>query len=141
MKHLRHALVLFVLLAWCAVAWAEPEVSSGLLAEGTRWQTPYYVMDSGVDGPTLLVTGGIHGNEPAGYRAAEQIRHWPIVKGTLVVVPKANVPGLKANTRNMPGEPEERRNLNRNFPGDRLEEGARGEIAQALWQFVQHLAG
>jgi len=127
----------FTVLLLCRAAAADPAATSGLLAEGTRWETPYYTTDSGVDGPTLLVVGGVHGNEPAGARAAEQIRHWPVVKGRLVVVPRANVPGLEANTRFLPGEPEDRRDLNRNFPGDRLEDGARGEIARALWEFVE----
>jgi len=135
--HNTHLVPLSLLLVWCGVAGAEPAVTSRLLAEGTRWETPFYVSDSGIDGPTLLVVGGIHGNEPAGSRAAEQIRHWPVVKGRLVVVPKANVPGLAANTRHLPGEPENRRDLNRNFPGDRLEDGARSEIGRALWQFVE----
>jgi putative intracellular protease/amidase len=126
-----------LLFVWCAVAGAEPALTSGLLAEGTRWETPFYVSDSGVDGPRLLVVGGIHGNEPAGSRAADQIRHWPVAKGRLVVVPRANVPGLAANTRFLPGEPDDRRDLNRNFPGERLEDGARGEIARAFWQFVE----
>ncbi len=125
--------------AWCTVAGAETTHASGILAADTPWQTPYYTIDSGEDGPTLLIVGGIHGNEPAGYRAALQIRHWPIVKGKLVVLPGANSPGLKAKTRYLPGEPESHRDLNRNFPGDCFEEGARGEIARCIWQFVREL--
>lgn len=112
---------------------------SGLLAEGTRWETPYYRVEASHDGPTLLVVGGIHGNEPAGWRTAEQVRHWPIVAGVLVVVPQANVPGIEANTRLMPDVPGERANLNRNFPDEETNDSARGEIAQALWQFVQEI--
>jgi len=140
LKRAAHEILLAALswlLVWCAVAEADPTATSGLLAEGTRWETPFYVSNSGVDGPTLLVVGGVHGNEPAGSRAAEQIRHWPVLKGRLVVVPKANVAGLAAKTRFLPGEPEDRRDLNRNFPGDRREDGARGRPAQALWQFVE----
>ncbi len=127
-----------LLLLASSLAAAEAKRSSGLLAEGTKWETQYYAKDSGVEGPALLITGGLHGNEPAGYRAAEQIRHWPIVRGRLVVVPRANVPGLEANTRNLPGEPEDLRNLNRNFPGpDARKDDARGTIARALWQFIR----
>ncbi|MEZ5299670.1 MAG: hypothetical protein R3F11_03220 [Verrucomicrobiales bacterium] len=42
---------------------------------GRNGETPYYVADSGEPGPTVLITGGIHGNEPAGAAAAAQIRH------------------------------------------------------------------
>jgi len=69
------------------VAGAQVRHTHGLLAEGTVWENPYYIIDSGVAGPTLLLTAGLHGNEPAGYWAAEQIRHWPLARGRLIVVP------------------------------------------------------
>jgi len=129
-----HILLLLV----SPLAAGEAKRSWGLLAYGTKWVTPYYVKDSGVEGPAVLITGGVHGNEPAGYRAAEQVRHWPIVRGRLVVVPQANVPGLEANKRNLAGEPEGRSNLNRNFPGpDAKKDDARGTIARALWRFIR----
>jgi len=128
---------LAVLLAYAPVLAAATTVESGLLAEETRWETPWYAVDSSVEGPTLLVVGGVHGNEPAGARAAEQIRHWPIVRGRMVVVPRANAPGLDAGTRFLPDEPKQRRDLNRDFPGNSAEEGARGTIAKALWQFAR----
>ena len=93
--------------------------------------------DSGVDGPVVLVTGGIHGNESAGARAAEQVRHWPIKKGRLIVVPRANIPGLKAGTRHLPGESKLLHDLNRNFPMTGGELVARGVLAAALWEFVE----
>ena len=72
--------------------------TSGTLGAGTTWETPWYVIDSGHDGPTVLITGGVHGNEPAGYRAAEQIRDWPISRGKLVVMPQINRLGLAATS-------------------------------------------
>ena len=57
---------------------------SGLLAEGTKWETPYYVIKGSKPGPTVFLIGGLHGNEPSGALAAEQIRHWAILKGRLV---------------------------------------------------------
>ena len=112
-------------------------LSSGVLAKGTQWETAFYQRDSGVDGPVVLVTGGIHGNEPAGARAAEQVRHWPIKKGRLIVVPRANIPGLKAGTRHLPGESKMLHDLNRNFPMTGGELVARGVLAVALWEFVE----
>ena len=32
----------------------------------TPFETPYYVIDSLLPGPTVLVSGGVHGDEPAG---------------------------------------------------------------------------
>jgi len=115
---------------------AEVQRSFGLIAEGTAWENPYHVVDTGVEGPTLLLTAGLHGNEPAGYRAAEQIRHWPLRCGKLIVVPRTNTPGLEQNTRWLPGEPEELRNANRNFPKSDGPNEARGKLAVALWEFL-----
>jgi predicted deacylase len=111
---------------------AEP---AGILAEGTRWATPYYVVDSGKEGPTVMVVGGIHGNEPAGTAAADAIRQVPVRRGKLVVLPRANVPGLEAKKRRLPGIDRDRSDLNRNFP---KADGAapRGQSAGAIWELV-----
>jgi len=116
---------------------ASETLSSGVLAMGTKWETAFYRRDSGVEGPVVFVTGGIHGNEPAGARAAEQVRHWPLKKGRLIVVPRTNVPGLKAGTRYLPNEPRLLRDLNRNFPMTNEKRLAKGVLGEALWEFVE----
>ena len=85
------------------------------LMAGTPWETELYIISSPNDGPTLMVTGGIHGDEPAGYLAADEIATWAIDRGTLLVLPRANVPAIASRTRNAPGGPD----LNRIFPGDK----------------------
>ncbi|HUT10811.1 MAG TPA: BPL-N domain-containing protein [Thermoguttaceae bacterium] len=139
----RHGKTGLLALAWMLLiglllgsAAAEVRRSTGLIAEGTPWENPYYIVDTGVEGPTLLITAGLHGNEPAGYRAAEQIRRWPLRCGKLIVVPRTNTPGLEQNTRWLPGEPEELRNANRNFPKSDGPNEARGKLAGALWEFL-----
>jgi predicted deacylase len=119
------------------VAPAELRRTSGLIAEKTEWENPFYVVESSAEGPTLLIAGGLHGNEPAGYRAAEQIRHWPIQCGRLIVVPRVNTPGLKQSTRWLPGEAEAARNANRNFPESGEPNQARSLPIKALWDFIQ----
>lgn len=112
-------------------------VVSGLIARGTPHVTPFFLQDSGQPGPTVLIIGGIHGNEPAGAAAAGQIRYWRITRGKLVVVPRANPPALAANTRGIPGKPTAVANLNRNFPRmDHPDDAPRGPTAEALWEFV-----
>ena len=118
-------------------SWTAEKLSSGLLAKGTEWETAFYQRDSGVAGPVVFITGGVHGNEPAGARAAEQIRHWPIKKGRLIVVPKVNKPGLMADIRYLPGKPKELRDLNRNFPKTKEKPVARDMPASALWDLLK----
>ena len=122
---------------WFAIsAVAVGKVSSGLIAKGTKWETPFYHHDSGKPGPTIVITGGVHGNEPAGSRAAEQIQHWPITRGKLVVIPRVNNPGLREGTRFLPGEPPALRDLNRDFPKTDAPLAAKGVLAVALWKFI-----
>lgn len=117
-----------------------PTRSTGKLAPGSPWETDYFVIDSGQPGATVLIVGGMHGNEPAGSVAAEQIRHWPVKAGKLIVIPRANVLALEANTRLTPGFPDEESNLNRNFPPVSEKTSGevvpRGKLAGALWRFA-----
>ncbi|MEC5128177.1 BPL-N domain-containing protein [Verrucomicrobiales bacterium BCK34] len=111
--------------------------SSGLLAEGTDSETPWYRIESGVEGPTFLLVGGMHGNEPAGSIAAGQIRHWPLGKGTLVVIPRANVLALDANERRLPGLTGDAGDLNRHFPETGKEDKTLSPIAGEIWKFAK----
>jgi predicted deacylase len=111
-------------------------LTTNALAAGSRFETPSYITDSGKPGPTLFICGGAHGNEPAGAVAAENIRHWAITRGKLVVVPRANAVALKANQRLIRNLDTNLSNLNRNYPRSGRDEPARGELATAIWALV-----
>ena len=110
-----------------------------ILLPHTRYATRYYIIESGLKGPTVMIVGGVHGDEPAGALAAEVIRHWTIKSGRLVVIPAANIPALAADRRLTPELGEERNNLNRNFPlsAEADAAAARGDQAQAIWQVAR----
>ncbi|NOQ30725.1 MAG: hypothetical protein GQ570_06350 [Helicobacteraceae bacterium] len=60
--------------------------------------------------PTLLVIGGIHGNEPGGYFApAILAQHYDISRGSLWVVPDLNRKSIQVNSRGLNGD------MNRKF--------------------------
>ena len=84
------------------------------ILEGTSYETLLYIVESPLEGPVIMVIGGIHGNEPAGYMAAESISSWAIDRGMLLVISRANVPAIKEGVRTVDGY----RDLNRSFPGD-----------------------
>jgi len=109
--------------------------TSGAIGHGDG-RTRVYVVDSQTAGPVVMITAGIHGNEPAGPRAAEQIRHWTLKRGKLIIVPQANRPALKENTRNVPEVPEEIGNLNRNFPKNENEK-PKCPLSTALWELAE----
>lgn len=111
------------------------QIHTRFIAENTVWQTEYYIIDSEKDGPVVMITGGIHGNEPAGAYGAEQVIRWPVKRGKLIIVPRANKLGLEQNTRKMPHAPKSNANLNRNFPkGDR--QSCSCELSKELWKLV-----
>jgi len=111
--------------------------TSGNLAEGTDSETPWYRIDSPVEGPTFLLVGGMHGNEPAGSIAADQIRDWPIVKGSLIVIPRANHLALTANQRRFPGLANDSGDLNRHFPKTDEKEKTVSPLAAAIWKLAK----
>jgi len=62
------------------------------------------------EGPTLLVIGGIHGNEPGSYFAASILsQYYTINKGNLWVVPNLNALSIAMNSRGINGD------MNRKF--------------------------
>jgi len=84
----------------------------------------------GAAGPTLFVTATVHGDELNGVgvlRALLNDTDWSALRGTLIAVPVANVPGFLAQDRRMP----DRRDLNRSFPGNR-----RGSLTARLAQVL-----
>ena len=79
---------------------------------GTRWETSGCIADSGVEGPVVLILGGVHGNEPAGAEAAARICSFSPLRGKIVVVPRINPLGLDRNIRYLP----EIGDMNRVYP-------------------------
>ena len=68
-----------------------------------------YQKESG-KGHTLLVIGGIHGNEPGGYFAASFLeRYYTVSQGNLWIVPNLNVDSIIENNRGIYGD------MNRKF--------------------------
>jgi hypothetical protein len=86
-----------------------------LLMEGTPQETPVHIYGSGIEGPILAVLGGVHGNEPGGWLAAEQVRDdLRPANGALLVVPRANTLAVSQFVRTT----DDLGDLNRLYPGD-----------------------
>lgn len=91
---------------------AAQTVSRQTLASGTKYATSLYIIRSNNPGPVVMMVGGVHGNETAGFKAANIIKDYNIKKGTLLVVPNANLPADQNGTRRLSGGFD----LNRSFP-------------------------
>lgn len=87
-------------------------------------------MEGASDGPTALLVGGMHGDEPSGYLAAERLLERPVEVGRLVVLPRANRVAIERDTREGASG-----DLNRQFPpGDE----PTTDLARAIWDLVEH---
>ncbi|WP_436347800.1 PKD domain-containing protein [Natronorubrum sp. FCH18a] len=122
-------------LAGLGVTTASSETEEGVsresfeILDGTEQETTVYVTTAEADGPTVVVVGGVHGNEVAGYVAADEVADWTIDAGTLVTIPEANAVAIERGTRT----DDEGSDLNRQF-----HEGSEPEteLARAIWNVV-----
>jgi len=86
------------------------------LYDFTELTLPIHIIRGKTDGPTLFLSGAIHGDELVGPAIIKQIIHdrrLRSISGTLVAVPIVNVFGFNNKSRYLP----DRRDLNRCFPG------------------------
>lgn len=86
------------------------------LVTGTPVALPVRVVHGRHDGPTMLVSSAIHGDELGGVEITRRVTERLVARdlhGTVVLVPIVNVHGFLTGDRYLP----DRRDLNRSFPG------------------------
>lgn len=92
------------------------EIAIARLPTHTLIDLPVFIHRSKVDGPVVLVSGGVHGDEINGVvsvkRMLEENMFVPKI-GTIIFIPLVNVYGFLSNSRTFP----DGRDLNRSFPG------------------------
>jgi predicted deacylase len=77
------------------------------------YQTPYFVLRGKTESPKMLVHGGMHGDEVAGYMACDTlIKNINLLEGTLIIIPKLNILACNQDRRYINID------LNHAFPGD-----------------------
>lgn len=96
---------------------------------------PLLALRGAAEGPTVAITGGVHGDEyegPAAVHALFDLMGGAGLRGTLIGVPVVNVAAWEARTRVTPADGV---NLNRVFPGEATA-GATAALAEALFEGV-----
>ena len=96
----------------------------------TKLKIPIIVSRSKIDGPTVLLSSGLHGDELNGIDIVRQIIFKKInipKRGTIICIPVINIFGFINKTREFP----DGRDLNRMFPGSK-----NGSLAS---RFAYHL--
>lgn len=101
-------------------------------AEGML-STPLAVIKNG-DGPTVLLTGGIHGDEYVGQIALTKIIQTiqpENINGRLIIVPVCNVYASQAGTR---FSPRDTKNMNSSFPGN-----PHGSLTERICDIIENV--
>lgn len=84
----------------------------------TSIDLPVLVYRAPEDGPVLLLTGGLHGDEINGVETIRRMIERELVtpdKGTVIAIPIVNIYGFIQNSRGLP----DGKDINRSFPGAR----------------------
>ncbi len=82
--------------------------------EGEENELHVYRINGSVPGKTLLIVGGIQGDEPGGFLAADFYADFMLEKGNLIVVPRANFPSILKMERKI------NQDMNRKFSDDKI---------------------
>ncbi|WP_293862850.1 succinylglutamate desuccinylase/aspartoacylase family protein [uncultured Alsobacter sp.] len=93
-------------------------------------EIPIIVLKNG-SGPTVLLTGGVHGDEYEGPIAVSKLARTlkpEQVQGRVIMMPAVNIPAVMNDTRLSPVD---NRDMNRCFPGD-----PRGTFSEMLAHFM-----
>jgi len=93
-------ILLCVLIALCLMPrtiWAKRTHET--FFKGSDHELHVYRIDGKKPGKTLLLIGGIQGNEPGGFLSADLYADMALAKGSLIVVPRANFHSIVLNRR------------------------------------------
>lgn len=99
------------------------------LPTGTIIEIPVYVFNGKEAGPTILLQGGLHGDEINSIELVRRMlidKRYKIHKGCVIVVPLLNVFGFLNLSRDMHGK-----DVNRCFPGSKT-----GSLASRIAKFL-----
>jgi len=99
------------------------------LPTGTLIEVPIYVFNGKKSGPTVLLQGGLHGDEINSIELIRRMlidKNYKIHRGCVIVVPLLNVFGFLNLSRNMHGK-----DVNRSFPGSK-----KGSLASRMAHYL-----
>ena len=106
----------------CTCEPVQVSVESWKILENTAYETTAYKYTTNKEGPTIAIVGGIHGDELAGWKAGlqlvDKIKNEIGVRGTILLIPQANILADNAQNR-YKVDGYDFSDLNRSFPLDR----------------------
>ena len=106
-SYLRHIFFIALIAAFTSQAFAQREHT--VYFQNTAYELNIYRIYGTEPGKTLMLIGGIQGNEPGGFLSADSYADLSLKKGNLIVVPRANFYSIIMNDRGPNGD------MNRKF--------------------------
>lgn len=97
--------------------------------EGQANELNVYRSQGSKPGKTLLIIGGIQGDEPGGFLAADFYADFSLEKGNLIVVPRANFPSILKQERKI------NQDMNRKFSDDDIS-NYESEVVDVLKELI-----
>jgi len=99
---------------------ANIEIPIAKLPTHTLIDLPVFIRSSFQEGPVVLISGGVHGDEINGIATAKKLleafdEELDLIRGAVIVIPLVNIYGFLSNSRTFP----DGRDLNRSFPGSK----------------------
>ncbi|MFZ5562740.1 MAG: M14/M99 family metallopeptidase, partial [Thermodesulfobacteriota bacterium] len=118
----------------CAAAWVCPAFAQKaehvVYFENTDYELHVYRVYGKEDGKTLLLIGGIQGDEPGGFLSADLYVDLTLAKGNLIVVPRANFQSILMQRRQV------NKDMNRTFSGNVDRDNYEARIVEILKQLI-----
>jgi uncharacterized protein len=108
------------------------EIAIARLPTHTLIDLPIFIKRAKEDGPVVLISGGVHGDEINGVVAVKKMMDEDQIipiKGTIIFIPLVNIYGFLSNSRTFP----DGRDLNRSFPGSK-----KGSLASQIAYIISN---
>lgn len=98
-KGLLYAFFIALVFYLCSASplWAKKTV----YFQGTDYELSVYQIWGRLKGRTVLIIGGIQGDEPGGYLSADPYADIALKKRDLIIIPRANLPSIIKNWKSI----------------------------------------
>ena len=107
-----------------------PSTTKEVFFKGTNHELEVYRIYGRQDGPTLLLVGGIQGDEPGGFLSADSYTDIKLEKGNMIVVPRMNFYSIMLYNREIKGV-----DMNRLF--DKVPNDWQGDIVNKIKGYMK----
>ena len=110
----------------CSPAHSRAKKKNLVYFPNTAYELNVYKIYGKFPGKTVMLIGGIQGNEPGGFLSADLYADMMLEKGNLIVVPRANFYSILMNHRGVHGD------MNRKFAHDEATDSMEDKIVNIL---------